>query len=71
VSGPRAPRPLQLHIARVRDAAAETVRKIEDVVQGQYAAIYRDHPFLQPSGRASLIRRLLENPEVRTLLHLS
>src|SRR5882762_1216685 len=33
------------HVERVREAAAETFRKIDDVVQGQYAAIYRDHPF--------------------------
>jgi RNA polymerase sigma factor (sigma-70 family) len=59
------------HVTRVREAAAETVRKIEDVVQGQYAAIYRDHPFLQPSDGVNLVRRLLESPEVRTLLHLN
>jgi RNA polymerase sigma factor (sigma-70 family) len=59
------------HVESVKDVAAETVRKVEDVVQAQYAAIYRDHPFLQPSDCANLVRRLLENPEVRTVLHLN
>ena len=58
------------HVESVRDVAAETFREIEDVVQGQYADIYRDHPFLHPSDRVSLVRRLLENPDVRTVLHL-
>ena len=39
------------HVERVKDVAAETVREIEDVVEGQYAAIYRDHPFLQPADQ--------------------
>src|SRR3989440_743676 len=34
------------HVERVRDVAHETVREIEDVVERQHMAIYRDHPFL-------------------------
>lgn len=59
------------HVERVKDAAAETVREIEDVVEGQYAAIFRDHPFLQPSDQVHWLRRLLENQEVRAALRLS
>src|SRR5216684_866491 len=33
------------HVERVRDVAPDAVRKIEDFVEEQYAAIYRDHPF--------------------------
>ena len=58
------------HVERVKDVAAETVRAIEDVVEGQYAAIYRDHPFLQPSDQANWFRRMLKNQEVRAALHL-
>src|SRR5438874_7526164 len=32
------------HVERVRDVAPETVREIEDVVERQHAAIFRDHP---------------------------
>jgi RNA polymerase sigma factor (sigma-70 family) len=59
------------HVERVRDVAAETVRQIEDFVEGQHAAIYRDHPFLQPSDQVHWLRRMLENQEVRAALHLS
>src|SRR4029079_15328771 len=58
------------HVGRVKDAAAETVREIEDVLDRQYAAIYRDHPFLQPSDHTIWLRRLLDNNEIRRALHL-
>ena len=59
------------HVERVRDVAAETVREIEDVVERQHAAIYRDHPFLQPSDQIAWLRRILENQDVRAALHLN
>jgi hypothetical protein len=40
------------------------------VVERQHAAIYRDHPFLQPSDHAAWLRRILENQDVRAALHL-
>lgn len=60
-----------LHVERVKDVAAETVREIEDVVEEQYAAIYRDHPFLQPSDQVSWLRRMLESDDLRGALHLN
>ena len=59
------------HLERVRDVAPETVREIEDVVERQHAAIYRDHPFLQPSDPIHWLRRILDRPEIRTALRLS
>jgi RNA polymerase sigma factor (sigma-70 family) len=59
------------HVERIKDVAAETVRAIEGVVDGSYAAIYRDHPFLQVSDQSSWFRRMLENQEVRAALHLN
>src|SRR5258706_4418032 len=53
------------HVQRVRDVAPEMVRDIEDVVERQHAAIYRDHPFLQPADQVGWLRRLLENEAVR------
>jgi RNA polymerase sigma factor (sigma-70 family) len=55
----------------VKDVAAETVREFEDLVEGQYAEIYRDHPFLQPSDQVNWLRRMLENKDVRAALHLN
>ena len=59
------------HIEQVKHVAAETVREIEDVVDRQYADIYREHPFLQPSDQVHWLRRMLENQDVRAALHLN
>ncbi len=59
------------HIEQVKHAAAETVREIQDVVDRQYANIYREHPFLQPSDQVYWLRRMLENQEVRAALNLN
>src|SRR5438105_2740155 len=59
------------HVERVKDVAAETVRAIDDVMDRQYATIYRDHPFLQPSDQVNWLRRMLETQEVRSALHLN
>jgi DNA-directed RNA polymerase specialized sigma24 family protein len=59
-----------LHVRRVREAAAGTVREIEDVLDRRYAAVYRDHPFLQPPDQTDWLRRVLDLPDVRTALHL-
>lgn len=61
----------QHHVERIKDAAAETIRDIEDATDGQYAAIYRDHPFLQPSAQAAWLRRLLDDKQIRAALHLN
>lgn len=60
-----------LHVQRIKEAAADTVREIDHVVDGQYAAIFRDHPFLQPSDQVNWIRRMLDQPDIRTALHLN
>jgi RNA polymerase sigma factor (sigma-70 family) len=59
------------HVDRVRDIAAETVREFEDLVEGQYAEIYRAHPFLQPSDQVNWFRRMLENQDVLAALRLN
>jgi RNA polymerase sigma factor (sigma-70 family) len=59
------------HLRRIKEVAADTVREIDDIVEGQYAAIYRDHPFLQPSDQAHWLRQILNRQEVRAALHLN
>ena len=57
-------------VRRVREAAAGTVREIEDVLDRRYADIYRDHSFLEPLDQIAWLRQLLDRPDVRTALHL-
>src|SRR5437660_1795096 len=59
------------HIEQVRDVAGETVREIDDVVERQHAAIFRDHPFLQPADQINWLRRVLQSGDVRAALHLN
>jgi RNA polymerase sigma factor (sigma-70 family) len=59
------------HFGRVRDVADETVREIEDIVEQQHAAIFREHPFLRHSDEIRWLRRLLEREDVRGVLHLN
>lgn len=59
------------HVQRIRDAAEGTVREIDDVADRSFAAIYRDHPFLEPSEQAQGLRRILDLPEVRAVLDIN
>jgi RNA polymerase sigma factor (sigma-70 family) len=59
------------HVRQIREAAANTVREFDDVAERSYAALYRDHPFLEPADQARWLRRILDQPDVRTTLHLS
>src|SRR5882724_8178593 len=59
------------HVERVRDVAPETVREIEDILERQHVAIYRDHPFLQPPDQIDWLRRVLKSEDLRGALHLS
>src|SRR4029077_5838203 len=58
-------------VEHVRDVAGETVREIDDVVERQHAAIFRAHPFLQPSDEINWLRRILQSSDVRASLHLN
>lgn len=59
------------HVERVRDVAEETVRGLQETIDERYAAIYREHPFLQPTDNVRWLRRVLESAEVRSALHLN
>jgi RNA polymerase sigma factor (sigma-70 family) len=59
------------HVERVRDVVGETVREIEDVVERQHAAIYREHPFLLPADEIQWLRCILQRDDVRGALHLN
>lgn len=59
------------HLQQIKEVASETVREIDDLADKAHAAIYREHPFLEPSDQAEWLRRILDRPEVRTTLHLN
>jgi len=59
------------HVQRIREAAADTIREIDQVADQSFVAIYRDHPFLESAEQAGWLRRILDLPEVRATLDLN
>ena len=59
-----------VRLNRIKEAATETVREIEDIVDRHYASIYREHPFLEPSVQLHWLQRILDSQELRATLHL-
>jgi hypothetical protein len=62
---------VQQHVERIRDVAPETVREIDDVVEQEHVAIYRDHPFLQSPDQVNWLRHMLESKQLRDALRLN
>jgi RNA polymerase sigma factor (sigma-70 family) len=60
-----------LHVRRVREVAPAAVREIEDVVEAQHAAVYRDHPFFQPTDQVGWLRQMLDSEQIRGALRLN
>jgi hypothetical protein len=60
-----------LHLRRVTEAAKSVVRTIESTLDEQYAAIFREHPFLEPKDQISWLRHLLDNRDFAKALHLN
>lgn len=60
-----------LHVRRVREVAPAAVREIEDSVEARHAAIFREHPFLEPADQAAWLRRMLDSEHIRRALDLN
>lgn len=60
-----------LHARQIRDAAPNTARQIEDVLDQQYAALFREHPFLEPRDQIHWLRKILDQGDFRKTLHLN
>jgi hypothetical protein len=60
-----------LHLRHITDAAEGIVRIIENTVDEQYAAIFREHPFLEPKDQIGWLRKLLDRNDFGEALHLN
>lgn len=61
----------QERVERVKEVAAATVREIDDAVEKECTAIFREHPFLQPPDQTVWLRRMLETGAIRAALDLN
>jgi RNA polymerase sigma factor (sigma-70 family) len=59
-----------VHVRRIREVAPDAVRRIEDAVAGRHAAVFREHPFLEPKDQIGWLRRLLDGGEIGRALRL-
>ena len=59
------------HRQRISEAAEGIVRAIENTVEEQYAAIFREHPFLEPKNQFDWLRQLLDKGDFGTALQLN
>jgi len=60
-----------LHRQRVAQATEGVVRTIENTVDEQYAAIFREHPFFEPKDQIAWLRQLLDRGDFGKALHLN
>jgi RNA polymerase sigma factor (sigma-70 family) len=60
-----------LHMRRISEAAELVVRTIENTVDEQYAATFREHPFLEPKDQLGWLRQLLDRGAFEKALHLN
>jgi RNA polymerase sigma factor (sigma-70 family) len=61
---------VSLHLRQIKVAAASTVRAIESAVDEQYAAIFREHPFLEPTNQIDWLRKLFSQGEFGDALQI-
>jgi RNA polymerase sigma factor (sigma-70 family) len=57
-----------LRMRRISETAEGVVRTIENAMDEQYAAIFREHPFLEPSDKLDWLRQLLDKGDLGTAL---
>ena len=61
--------PLQLR--RISDVAPATVQAIENSVEKQHAAVFREHPFHEPKDKVDWLRQLLDRGDLGNALGLN
>jgi RNA polymerase sigma factor (sigma-70 family) len=62
---------IPLHQRSISEAAEGIVRTIENSVDEQYSAIFREHPFLEPKHQLDWLRELLDKGDLGRALHLN
>ena len=59
------------HVSRIRDIAVDTYVRIDGLLEQQYAALFREHPFAEPKDQTLWLRKMLEQGGIRDSLNLN
>ncbi len=59
------------HVTKIRNVACDAFAQIDAVLDQQYAALYREHPFLEPKDQILWLRKMLEQRGIRESLNLN
>ena len=59
------------HVNMIRNVAIDTYVRIEGLLEQQYAALFREHPFAEPKDQILWLRRMLEQNGIRQSLNLN
>ncbi len=58
-------------VIQIRTVATRTYGQFDDVLDQQYSALFRDHPFLEPKDQIHWFRKMLEQRNIRDALHMN
>ncbi|HEY1065979.1 MAG TPA: RNA polymerase sigma factor [Pirellulales bacterium] len=61
----------QPYVQRIGESVGGVVRVVDEAVEAQAAAVFREHPFLEPHDPLAWLRRLLDQGDFRSALHLN
>ncbi len=59
------------NVNKIQHVAADAYAQIDSVLDQQYAALFREHPFLEPKDQIFWLRQMLEQRGIREALHLN
>ena len=59
------------HVNKIRSVAVDTYVRIEGLLEQQYAALFREHPFAEPKDQTLWLRKMLEQGGIRESLNLN
>lgn len=59
------------HVSQIRSLAGDATIRLEGLLEQQHAALFREHPFLEPKDQVLWLRRMLDQSGIRKSLNLN